>query len=133
MSEPEKQVEIMPQRDGNGRWVPGQSGNPKGRPCKGACLTDALRAELDAPCVLADGSEGTRAQRLAEVVVALALAGEKWACELAWDRTEGRPTVAYGVADGDGVAPVGVVNFRVIHSRAEAEATDTPSGCREGE
>lgn len=33
----------------NGRWVKGQSGNPNGRPPKGECLTDILRAYIFKP------------------------------------------------------------------------------------
>jgi len=98
--EPEKHADNRPPRDARGRWRPGASGNPAGRPRLAATLTTALRAELDAPATLADGTEGTKAQRLAEVVVGLALGGEKWACELAFDRLEGRPVMSVvGVED----------------------------------
>jgi len=78
-------------RDGAGRWAPGTSGNPGGRPKSKACLTEALRQELDRPATLPDGSTGTQAELLAARIVVLALGGERWAAELCWDRLEGPP------------------------------------------
>jgi hypothetical protein len=42
---PAKHAEIK--RDANGHYLPGQSGNPYGRPRKGQTITDAIREAMD--------------------------------------------------------------------------------------
>ena len=79
------------ERDDHGRWQPGTSGNPGGRPKSKACLTDCLRRLADREIRLADGGTVTYAQALAARVWRLALDGERWACELLYTRLDGRP------------------------------------------
>ena len=101
-AEPEKHVAITPPaRDDHGRWRAGQSGNPKGRPRGPACLTDGLRKELAE--VLPSGQ--TVAQDIAKTVIALARGGERWACELVWDRVEGRVGVEHHLTDAGARGP----------------------------
>lgn len=45
-------------RDERGRWVKGQSGNPKGRPPKGLAITEALREIGNLKVEFVDDSEG---------------------------------------------------------------------------
>lgn len=71
----------MVARDSTGRWKPGNSGNPHGRPARKA-FTDALIQQLD-------GSSD--AQDIVQKVIELARQGERWAVELVWTRLEGRP------------------------------------------
>ena len=86
---PERDTNPKPARgrDEHGRWLPGQSGNPQGRPSQRGRLTRALRTRAGEP---ADGGDETRAERLAETVWRLALGGERWAVELIFNRLEGR-------------------------------------------
>lgn len=79
-------------RDATGRWAPGHSGNPSGRP---ACqsLNDAIRARLDE--TREDGL--TRAQRIAIVLVGMAEDGDLRAIREVIDRAEGRPSQAISV------------------------------------
>ena len=75
-----------------GAWKPGKSGNPKGRPRKRHCLSDALRDVLEeAESILDDGTPLTKAQVIARLVVNKACEGQQWAVELVWDRIEGKP------------------------------------------
>jgi hypothetical protein len=73
-----------------GRPFPkGQSGNPRGRvpgPLK-LNLTALLEAELRRPV---RGTDIPQAEQLVHVVMQRALAGERWAAQLVWERVDGR-------------------------------------------
>jgi len=71
---PEKQVQNRANRLSNGRFAPGCSGNPKGRPSAGFALSDLIRAELDQP--EKNGSEKTKREVLAKTIVERALTGD---------------------------------------------------------
>ena len=87
----------MPERNQNGHWLPGASGNPKGRPPKGSALAEAIRSKCD-PTELAsialqiartDASNSVRVQALQF----LAASG--------YVRPEQRYELRAGVADDD--------------------------------
>jgi len=80
----DKQVRNRAERQANGRFAPGASGNPKGRPKIGASLSELIRNELDRP--MRGGR--TRKERLAEVIVERALAGDHRFCRLVMERVE---------------------------------------------
>lgn len=77
-------------RDAFGRFKPGYSGNPLGRTPGSVGLAEAIRAELDQ----ADDEGRTAAQRIAEKLVAMAIAGDLRAIQLVAERIEGRPRAA---------------------------------------
>jgi len=108
-------------RDPKGRFVKGTSGNPKGRPKRSAVLSDCLWTELHKPATLADGSEGTRAQRLAEALVDAACAGNVRAMGLTFERLEGRAPTLHTEADAD--RPPTIVRF-VLHKEPDDDADD---------
>jgi len=64
--------------NGNPNWVPGVSGNPKGRPKKGETLTDALAEAIDK-------------EMLANALLTLVEKGDIQAIKYAYDRIDGRP------------------------------------------
>lgn len=66
----------------------GTSGNPRGRPKKGAALTEYIRAQLEQP--YREGERRTNKQRIAEVVVAQAAKGNLMALQFIVERTEGK-------------------------------------------
>lgn len=72
---PEEQELI---RDENGRFVPGVSGNPGGRPKKDESLTAALREKVDK-------------QTIADKLIELAMDGDIVALKYVYDRIDGRP------------------------------------------
>jgi len=90
-----------PTRDAAGRWQPGESGNPNGRPRKGMALAEALRGRLGREVTLADGTKVTVAEAVAGRLVALALAGDVAALRLLFDRAEGRMPLAIDLMDED--------------------------------
>ena len=78
-----------PNRDEYGRFLPGTSGNPKGRPKKGHTLTDALRDFA----YRRNMDEMEAREALAEVLWDLALnAKDVAAIRYIYDRLEGKPT-----------------------------------------
>ncbi len=76
-------------RDASGRWEPGRSGNPGGRPSSQS-LNAAIRARLDER--REDGI--TRAERIAQILVDMAEQGDLRAIREVIDRAEGRPNQA---------------------------------------
>jgi hypothetical protein len=78
---------IVPGGEGH-RWLPGQSGNPGGRPRTGA-LTKACR-ELMEQTVPGDPAGRTYAQAIAERLADLSLKGHLSAIRELGDRAEGR-------------------------------------------
>ena len=79
--QPEKQEE---NRDKNGRFVKGQSGNPNGRPTKEHSVTDTVKAMMEA--------DPSLKQELVEKVLSMALAGDIKAITLLWHYLDGQPT-----------------------------------------
>jgi len=96
-------TETVPPRDGQGRWQPGASGNPDGRPRKGACLAEALRRRLSAAVTMSNGGRATVAEAVAGRLVALALSGDVAALRLLFERSEGRAPLALDLLDTDDV------------------------------
>lgn len=81
-------------RDDHGRYVPGTSGNPSGRPKGSASLVAALRRELERRTDA--GSPGLEA--VAARLVDLAIAGDIRAVREIADRLDGKPTQSLDVS-----------------------------------
>jgi hypothetical protein len=90
---------------GKGRpFVKGQSGNPRGRPKRGAALSDFARWAVMQPAA-ADAAR-SRGQAIAEALVAQAMAGEVAAIKLLFDRLDG-PVPQ--VVTGEGGGPIAII------------------------
>jgi len=74
-------------RGEHGRWAPGQSGNPLGRPRRDR-LTSILR---DYAQEYPDGEERTRGELLAEQLWNLAMGGDVSTIKYIYDRIDGAP------------------------------------------
>ena len=104
----------------------GRSGNPGGRP-RGLSITATLRAELDRPC--ADDPSVTKAERIAERLVGLALAGDLAAIREVLNRTEGKAVARQETGEPgafDDLADVPTTELR--RYLAESTAPDGPTG-----
>ena len=66
------------------RWAKGQSGNPRGRPKRGAAITEYLRHQLTE--VVGEDGRATRADELARVLLGKALEGDTAAIRLVLTR-----------------------------------------------
>lgn len=93
---PEKQ-EPEQGRDKSGRFVPGVSGNPSGRPPRERALSDNLRARLNDEVVIEElrGRKTVRVtktylQLFIESQIKRAINGDQSAAKNVWDRIEGR-------------------------------------------
>ena len=76
-------------RDDQGRFRPGHSGNPGGRPASRS-INAAIRERLEYV-----GDDGlSRAERIAALLVSMAEAGDLRAIREVLDRSEGKPTQA---------------------------------------
>jgi hypothetical protein len=67
----------------DGRWKPGQSGNPKGRPPRWLCLTSLVLDKLEA-------NNGEKAKELAEAAIKQAIDGNSSALKEIWERIDGK-------------------------------------------
>lgn len=70
-------------------FQPGNRANPGGRP-KEKIFTDALRLAVNEEIEL-DGVRTKKIRRIAERLVAEAMAGESWAIQQVADRLDGKP------------------------------------------
>jgi len=77
-------------RDENGRYLPGASGNPGGRPKGSVSLVAALRRELERR----QDSDSPGIEAVAARLVDLAIAGDIRAVREIADRLDGKPTQA---------------------------------------
>ena len=67
----------------------GKSGNPQGRPKKGATLTDLLREKIESPKTLKE--KIPRKEKIIEKLIALAEGGDLPALKYLFDRIDGKP------------------------------------------
>jgi len=79
-----------PKRDDRGRWRPGCSGNPRGRPRRGESLAELLRSVLAEKVEIEGGRRVTRARLVAETLVAKAIEGNVPAIRVVFERIEGK-------------------------------------------
>lgn len=86
---PDKQVETgADERDQNGRWKPGQSGNPNGRP-KGLSFTEAIKAEL---MKMPAGTKMTYLEAaVKKVMTKIVVDGDSRIISKMWDHLDGAP------------------------------------------
>jgi hypothetical protein len=122
--EPENRAETGG-RDQAGRYLPGQSGNPGGRP-KSAVISEALREKL-----AQEVNGQTRAELVAEKAIVLAQEGSVRSLKLIADRTEGRvpQTINLGRAGGMRKSFV-VMRSSVYHAMTEEEKRSAFSGIK---
>ena len=87
----------------NPAWVPGVSGNPKGRPKSGEALTDLLREYGDIKDVTSGKRKIARKKALADILWRKALDGNLGIAEYIFDRLDGKPTVRQEVEHGGSI------------------------------
>ena len=104
-------------RTATGRFAPGQSGNPDGRPRDAESLSAQLRDVLEEQAE----SGKTKARLIAEKMVELGLAGNVHALSAVFDRMDGKPAQAL-TFKGDDTAPL-----HVLHTD-RMEGWQAPSG-----
>lgn len=81
-------------------FVPGRSGNPRGRPPRSGRFTDLLHERLAEPI---DESGKTRLHQLAETLVQRAIAGDWHAVKFVLDRIDPVPTRPQADAPAGGI------------------------------
>ena len=93
-----KRTSVAKQPDSNGKipggvtgkgFMPGQSGNPGGRPKKGSAIADILN-EIGSETVELNGQTITKREAVLRKVYAEAVKGNNWAVQFIADRTEGK-------------------------------------------
>ena len=87
MDEVDKQPEKQPGGVTGKGFMPGKSGNPKGRPKKAKCIPDILKT------ITTEKVEGypTKLHKILNNVVNLAIEGDQWSIQFVADRMEGKP------------------------------------------
>ena len=109
-------------RDENGRFLPGKSGNPKGRPRKQKTLTDIL-AKHGRKRDVKDGEKNiSRKEALAKKLWAMALGGDVIAIKYIYDRIDGKPD-QYHEVDMEHTASASFLEaLREAHAKREDES-----------
>jgi len=79
------------ERLSNGRFVPGKSANPKGRPKKGQTMTDILVKYLNKKTVKIDGKLVSGKEAAAIKMIQQALKGDSVLLKYIYDRIDGKP------------------------------------------
>jgi hypothetical protein len=98
----------------------GVSGNPKGRPKRGAALTDILRVKLDMK-----GDDGIRhREAIANCLLALARSGDLDAIKYIYDRCDGKPAQAIQHSGDEG----GPLVFTLRLANDDRDETETSEG-----
>lgn len=82
--------EIKPKRDESGKFLKGQSGNPKGRPKVGETLAELVRGSLEKVIIDDDGNSTTRLNIIINSLVQKASEGDVKAGEVLLDRGYGK-------------------------------------------
>ncbi len=93
-SNPQKNRKKQVRERAGGRFIPGVSGNPKGRPPKGYSLTALLREagrDLQSLRINRKTIEASKAELLTLKLWAIALRGDVKAMQLVFERMEGSP------------------------------------------
>ena len=94
--DPEEQAENRRNgRDGSGRFRPGVSGNPRGRPAGSVSARTALRQELAA--------HPRRLRAVVGKLLAAAEAGEPWAVRAVFEQLDGRPVASVTLEHSGGL------------------------------
>jgi hypothetical protein len=100
-------------------WKKGESGNPAGGQRR-KLITGHIEREL---MQLAEDAEkdgdATKARRIAEKVIALAMAGNPWAIQFVTERTEGKPDQNVNIT-------------RSVREMTDADLADIAAGSSEG-
>lgn len=116
MEIPAKPGEIQEKRDELGRFVPGVSGNPAGKP-KGikhmtTILDEAIRK-------VAEGTGNTYDKEIVKALMEKARTGDTKAIDMIFDRLEGKPKQSMEI-EGDGtqilILPIELINKHEAHT-----------------
>lgn len=118
------------ERLSNGRFVPGQSANPKGRPKKGQTMTDILVKYLNKKTVKIDGKLVSGKEAAAIKMIQQALKGDSVLLKYIYDRIDGKPdtTIRFDPKEMP-VIEVGLdLGDEYAMEREHREATEEPEG-----
>jgi len=118
------------ERDKRGRWTPGKSGNPAGRPPEPESLTAFLRS-VGAELVPVDTPAGvkrmSRLEAIARRAYELADSGSVRAVALILERLDGKPTQSVEVVQKQSVLERTYAAAEILAQLEEAARTDPPS------
>jgi hypothetical protein len=92
---PENTGEIQEARDNKGRFMPGISGNPKGKPLGAKHMTTLL---MDALREIPNGHGKPADILIVQKLIQKALQGHDKSIELIWNRIEGKETQSLNIA-----------------------------------
>lgn len=84
------------------KYLPGQSGNPHGRPKKGQTFTDILDKVLLEEQVTYNGRVITGKEAAARKLLEMAIKGDMRAITYLADRIDGKPFQSMGIEGGNG-------------------------------
>lgn len=126
------------------KWVPGQSGNPNGRPRRGRSVAELARAiaqekvefaDADAVAGVTERATYTRLERLLRVMWTMALDGELPAIRCLLEYMEGKPVqvVAENAGREEPVLTADELERRLRNALAEVEAWRRQVGDAAGE
>jgi len=111
-------------KTGKEGWQKGQSGNPKGRTSKAACITSLIREMLDQP--IEEGKPETWRQAIAKAILIGAVTGNPAITKELLERLEGR--VTQPIEGGIEITDARNLSEEELDKRIRAELARTSTG-----
>ena len=121
MSELEKTSDIKPERDENGRLLPGNTANPNGRPKGSFSLVEMIKRKLQE---VPEGKDKTYAEYFIEQLMKKSvIEGDTSTMKDIINRVDGMPRQNIGVDGGAEGVPVSILN-NVLSNNSNKQNTE---------
>ena len=119
MSELEKTSDIKPERDENGRLLPGNTANPNGRPKGSFSLVEMIKNKLQE---IPEGKDKTYAEYFVEQIMKKSvIEGDTSMMKDMINRVDGMPRQNIGLDGGADNKPISILNGAILSNNSNKE------------